>query len=150
MIKSVISAILYLLEKIFPEKHELCCCGGLPAPRWDGTCGKCQRLIIADGMSEAEPENRKLKEAQEAYNESVRMFRVQVESLQSQLGEARDGLKAIERNDKTVYGYRGQDKEDDVRHGLTQEWPPAGDRWLTPREIARQTLRLLEPPAEGK
>ena len=51
-----------------------------------------------------------------------------------------DALEKVKSNDKTYYLYRGQGSDNEVRHAITMEWPPAGQRWKTPKEIAIEAL----------
>lgn len=66
---------------------------------------------------------------------------LKITSLSSRLQRAKEALEGCKRLDKTIYDYAHTPKDAIAPDG---KMPPVGERWETPREIARQAIADIE------
>ena len=89
--------------------------------------GKCYTGKIIDRLAAYEESDMLPEQVQELIQANKK--------LQMQIEKMKDALKAIKRLDKTEYYYNGAKARN--KYG---EYPPKGEKWKTPTEIASEAL----------
>lgn len=70
-------------------------------------------------------------------------------SYEAIIKKMRDSFEMVIKNDKTQYVYRHDDPSGkNSRRCSDLNWPPAGQRWNTPKEISEEALSLKSPTEE--
>lgn len=95
-----------------------------------------ERLFADNDQPLGADELARLREYHLANGYLVRRLLATLDARDGLIEEMRSAFESIERNDKTVYAYRGSLARN--RHGELPE--PSGKRWNTPAEIAREFI----------